>query len=109
MVSPQELLEKSVFSAGENPVFLDVRTIPEYIEGHIPNAQHLDFYGEGFLDHVQELKKYAVYVVYCRSGGRSLQAVQLMKTLGFEKIYNLEGGLAVWENVGGPIVEEVVE
>ena len=35
--------------------------------------------------------------MYCRSGARSAQAVQLMRDLGFSEAYNLIGGILDWE------------
>lgn len=77
---------------------LDVRTPEEFEEGYIPTAQNIDIrMGQGFLDAIQELDTSVPYYVYCRSGARSGQACQLMDQLGFEKVYNLEGGILDWE------------
>lgn len=77
---------------------LDVRTPDEFDEGYIPNAENIDIrMGQGFLDAIQELDTAVPYYVYCRSGARSAQACQLMAQLGFEKVYNLEGGILDWE------------
>lgn len=77
---------------------LDVRTPEEFEEGYIPTAQNIDIrMGQGFLDAIQELDTSVPYYVYCRSGARSGQACQLMNQLGFEKVYNLEGGILDWE------------
>ena len=35
-------------------------------------------------------------VVYCKSGGRSAQAIQTLTGLGFGNLYNLEGGILAW-------------
>ncbi|MGB2761319.1 MAG: rhodanese-like domain-containing protein, partial [Maribacter stanieri] len=37
------------------------------------------------------------YYVYCRSGNRSGQACAIMKNLGFDTAYNLQGGFMNWE------------
>jgi len=80
------------------PKILDVRTPEEYEEGYIPDAQNIDIrMGQGFLDALKELDTSVPYYVYCRSGARSNQACQLMSQLGFEKVYNLEGGILDWE------------
>ena len=36
------------------------------------------------------------YYVYCHSGVRSVQACQIMKTFGFNNLYNLLGGISEW-------------
>jgi len=83
-------------------IILDVRTEEEVEEKAIPNAVHIDIYlGQGFLDAIEELDKRKNYYVYCKSGGRSNQACLLMKSLGFENVNNLLGGITEWE---GPTV-----
>ncbi|GIV39411.1 MAG: hypothetical protein KatS3mg033_1211 [Thermonema sp.] len=81
----------------EPGVVLDVRTPEEYSEGHLPNAQLLNFYDDDFRSKLQQLDKDKTYYVYCRSGGRSSRAVALMKELGFKKVYNLKGGIMQWQ------------
>ncbi|MFS4482132.1 rhodanese-like domain-containing protein [Hyunsoonleella sp. 2307UL5-6] len=80
-----------------NAIVLDVRTDDEVADGIIPNAIHLDIYkGQEFIDALEDLDKSKSYYVYCRSGNRSGQACQIMEELGFEKAYNLEGGMLQW-------------
>ena len=55
--------------------------------------------GPGFIDKVNVLDKNKFYYVYCRSGARSAQAVQLMRDLGFSETYNLIGGILKWEGL----------
>lgn len=81
-----------------NAVVLDVRTEGEVDEGQIPNAINLDFNkGQGFIYNLEALDKSKTYYVYCRSGARSGQACKIMKELGFEKAYNLVGGILAWQ------------
>lgn len=81
-----------------NAIILDVRTEDEWNEGFIPNAVFNDIYkGQGFIYRLEELDKTKNYYVYCRSGGRSGQACLIMKQMGFEKTYNLDGGFMSWE------------
>ena len=79
-------------------VILDVRTEEEFESGYIPNAKNIDLrMGPGFIDEINTLEKNKSYYVYCRSGARSAQAVQLMRDLGFNQTYNLLGGILDWE------------
>jgi rhodanese-related sulfurtransferase len=79
-------------------VILDVRTEEEFESGYIPNAKNIDLrMGPGFIDEINTLEKNKSYYVYCRSGARSAQAVQLMRDLGFNQTYNLLGGILNWE------------
>ena len=80
-----------------NAVILDVRTEDEWNEGIIPGAINIDIYkGQGFIDALEELDKSKTYYVYCRSGARSGNACNVMNQLGFEKAYNLSGGIMQW-------------
>ncbi len=87
----------SQLEADENAVILDVRTEDEWNDGYIPNAIHIDIYkGQGFIYEVDQLDKSKNYYVYCKAGGRSEQACNLMGQLGFENTYNLLGGMMQW-------------
>tara|TARA_R110002111_G_scaffold5752_2_gene27150 strand:- start:506 stop:820 length:315 start_codon:yes stop_codon:yes gene_type:complete len=80
-----------------NAVVIDVRTEAEVADGIIPNAIHIDIYkGQEFINEIEDLDKSKNYYVYCRSGNRSGQACQIMEQLGFEKAFNLEGGMLEW-------------
>jgi len=81
----------------KSAVILDVRTHEEWDEGIIPNAVMLDIHkGSEFIEGLQSLDKSKSYYVYCKAGGRSLQACHIMKQMGFEKAYNLTGGITQW-------------
>ena len=76
---------------------IDVRTEPEWQDGIIPNAQLLDIYrAEEFMAALEGLDKSKSYYLYCRSGARSGQACMIMQSRGFEKVYNLSGGVLEW-------------
>lgn len=64
-------------------LILDVRTPAEIAEGHLDGALFVDFLADDFKDKVVLLDKAADYVVHCRSGNRSGQAVLIMADLGF--------------------------
>lgn len=86
-----------------NAIILDVRTAEEFAEGKIENAINIDIYkGQGFIYEVDALDKSKSYYIYCKAGGRSGQACSIMNELGFEKTYNLSGGIMNWE---GEILE----
>ncbi|CAM2009132.1 rhodanese-like domain-containing protein [Acanthopleuribacter pedis] len=78
-------------------VLLDVRKPNEFQEGHIEGAQNIDFYSETFKDDLDELDRNKTYLVYCRSGGRSGRTSDLMKKMGFQRVYDLRGGIIAWK------------
>lgn len=79
----------SPISLSGETVVLDVRTPEEFAGGHLPGAQLLDFSGGEFAEALPSLDPEAEYVVYCRSGNRSGQAVALMENAGFAHVTNL--------------------
>lgn len=82
----------------DNAVILDVRTEDECLDGVIPGAINIDIYkGQGFIYKVDELDRSKNYYVYCKAGGRSAQACNIMNQMGFETTYNLMGGFSEWE------------
>jgi len=88
----------SQLEADTNAVILDVRTEDEWNDGIIPNAINIDIYkGQGFIYALEELDKSKNYYVYCKAGGRSEQACNIMNQLGFENTYNLIGGMMQWK------------
>ena len=79
-------------------IILDVRTKEEFESGYIAGSKNIDIRGgAAFISSIEELDKSKAYFVYCRSGARSGQACQLMEQMGFEQVYNLEGGVLAWE------------
>ena len=89
-----------LYLSNENAVIVDVRTEDEVAEIKIPGSLNIDIYkGQEFLQEIEALSKEKTYFIYCRSGARSAQTVGIMKQIGFEKVYNLEGGILAWEGV----------
>ena len=94
-LTSDELIER--LDKDENSYILDVRTDDEFKDSHIPNSKLLDIKDpQSFINGIQELDKAKNYYVYCHSGVRSVQASQIMKSFGFENIYNLLGGISQW-------------
>lgn len=86
-------------------VVLDVRTPDEYEDGHISGATLLNFYEDNFDQQLDQLDKDQPYLVHCASGGRSSDAREKMKEMGFTKIYHLDGGFQAWQQAGKPVEE----
>ncbi len=72
-------------------IFIDVRTPAEFNQGHIPGAINIDLYDSSFMGRLNELDPGKFYKLYCRSGARSGQAQQIMRTLGFLRAENIGG------------------
>ena len=84
-------------------VVLDIRTPEEFNEARLANAINVDYYDADFADQLDGLDKNAPYVMYCRSGNRSSEAVQTMKDLGFVEVYEIDGGIVNWYDAGFPV------
>jgi rhodanese-related sulfurtransferase len=83
-------------------VLLDVRTPQEYASGYIPQAINLDVNNPNFAEQIQKLDPNKTYIVYCRTGNRSLLASQQMQAIGLKTIY-VEQGFSYWQQAGYPI------
>ena len=86
----------------EGWIYLDVRSIPEFDEGHPEGAANVP------LLHLQNgrmapnadfqrvveanFAKDAKIVVGCKAGGRSLQAATLMEAAGYTNVVDMRGG-----------------
>ncbi|NRB61118.1 MAG: rhodanese-like domain-containing protein [Winogradskyella sp.] len=97
-----EVLGKTSFKnaiASTNVQLVDVRTAKEYNGGYINNAINIDFFkSSSFTEKFNELDKDQPVYIYCRSGHRSAKAAARLEVLGFNKIYDLQGGYLNWLN-----------
>ncbi len=100
VISAAEFGDKITTQPG---VILDVRTPGEYKKGFIKNARLLDIFGDNFDAELNKLDRNATYYVYCASGGRSAECAEKMQTLGFKKVYDLDGGMGAWRNANMPV------
>jgi rhodanese-related sulfurtransferase len=84
-------------------VILDVRTVTEYEEGHIEGAINIPV--QELEDRLDEISKKDELLVYCRTGNRSSQAVSILESSGYTKIYHMIEGITGWKNAGYPTVQ----
>ena len=81
----------------KNMVVLDVRTPEEVAEGAIPGSINYNFNGPDFQQQLASLDKNKPYIVYCRSGKRSGKTIEMMKAMGFKKLYELNAGFPAYD------------
>lgn len=79
----------SSVEVGAETIVLDVRTAEEFAAGHLTGAVNIDFNGGEIMAAIPTLDPEAEYLVYCRSGNRSGQAIQQMESAGFTNLTNL--------------------
>jgi|MDTC01.1.fsa_nt_gb rhodanese-related sulfurtransferase len=84
-------------------VVLDVRTAGEFGKSRIAGAKNIDVLATDFKVKAKQLDKNKSYLVHCRSGKRSQTAFKALKSLGFTKLYHLDGGMLAWEAAKLPV------
>jgi rhodanese-related sulfurtransferase len=100
VITPTEL--KARLDAGNVPVLVDVRELheadiadlPDHGQARIPTAE--------FAGRFEELDRSKELVLYCRSGRRSDWAARILLENGYERVYNLKGGVLAWRNEVDP-------
>ena len=101
-------LNASEFESGigtkDSIQILDVRTSGEYGSGHIKGALLADWNNkEEFKRRVAFIDKNKPVYVYCLAGGRSAAAAEKMRAEGYEKVYELKGGINAWKADNKPL------
>jgi len=84
-----------IAQSGDSLKIIDIRTSEEFISGNIEKSVNVDFYGN-FEEQISKLDRSSKYLIYCRSGNRSGQAIKIFEKLNFKEIYDLEGGYNAW-------------
>lgn len=78
-------------------VLIDVRTPGEWDSGYISGTdKFIDLNSSDFENQILSLDKTKSYIVYCRSGNRSIKACEIMNKKGFSSLHNLSGGINKW-------------
>ena len=91
-ISPLETKEK--IDRKDDFVLLDVRTKPEFDNGHIEGSIHIPL--NILPAKINELDKSKEIVTYCGVGLRASQAHRALKNAGFENTKFMEGSIAAW-------------
>jgi len=114
-VTPEEakrLLDSGGF------VYLDVRTAPEFVNGHAPSALNIPVaevnpqigrmeLNEKFLGVVAaNIPPDAQLIVGCKTGGRSATACEMLAQAGYKNLRNLVGGYAGITDPSGQVLQE---
>ena len=103
-IEPKALGDRIAW-ADQALVVLDVRTPAEYAEGHVPGAINIPN-GE-LAARVAELAdaKGRDIVVYCRTGVRASQALDVLDKAGFKRLFHLQGDYNRWTEEKRPTVK----
>lgn len=83
----------------EDYILIDIRTAEEISEWYIEwKDLEIDYYKNNFKSEIEKLDKSKKYLIYCRSGSRSWNALHLMKNLWFTNVHDLAWGIGAWES-----------
>lgn len=91
--------------ATSEKIILDVRTLPEYQKGHLPNSILMDVKQDNFENKIMALDKSTPVFVYCAAGIRSARAADILLKNGFKEIYDLKGGIQQWEKENKQVIK----
>jgi rhodanese-related sulfurtransferase len=99
-------VEATLLINREDAVAVDVRAQGDYEKGHLPNARHLPL--ADIERRSAEFSKFRTrpLILYCNSGTTAAKGIATLKKAGFEKLYNLRGGLYEWGKAGYPITRK---
>lgn len=84
---------KMILKNDKNAILVDVRSPQEYKEKHIDGSINIPIYNIEEKSKEVIPDKQNIVIVYCQSGGRSSKAVKILEKQGYNKLYNIEGGL----------------
>jgi len=94
-------------SDAERPFLLDVREPWEWRAGNLEAHGAVSIPITQVEDRLDDLPRDRDLVVYCRTGGRSADAVRTLRRAGFDRAVNLRGGIRAWAESIEPAVEVV--
>ena len=100
-VSVEEVQERG--QPGDDFVLLDVRENDEVRTGYIDGSVAIP---RGFLEFqvggkIPQTDKEVI--VYCAGGARSLLAAQVLRSMGYDNVSSMSGGITRWKDAGFPL------
>lgn len=93
-ITAVELSEWLKEEARSDPLLLDVREPDEFAAYRIEGSTLIPM--RAIPARMHEMDRSAEVVMICRSGARSYHAGMFLKQNGFERVYNLAGGVIAW-------------
>ncbi|OGP18614.1 MAG: hypothetical protein A2V21_306525 [Deltaproteobacteria bacterium GWC2_55_46] len=98
-VQADELM--GMLEGNEKVILIDVRTPAEHYGAHIPGSVLMPL---DTLEGVKSLPEGGRIILYCRSGKRSLTAIDILSRKGYKGLVDLDGGIISWTKAGGEII-----
>lgn len=98
---PEIDIAETVKRRAEGVPVIDVREPQEYVEGHVAGAALLPL--ATVPDRIADIPIDGPVLIICRSGARSRNAAEFLRTQGIDAI-NVGGGTMDWIRAGHPVV-----
>jgi rhodanese-related sulfurtransferase len=105
MVETLNAAEAADLIGSQSVDIIDVRDENEWVTGHLPGARLVTL-DQFRADPDAVLAGATALLFVCAKGARSLTAAKIAERLGFNKVYNLDGGTKEWARAGLPLVTE---
>ena len=104
LISASELIDR--VARGDELTILDVRTVEEFAEGHVPGAINIPH--TEVADRLAEIAAMGdtEIVLYCRSGLRAGVAADVLRAAGYVRLLHLDGDMLGWQADQLPIERE---
>jgi rhodanese-related sulfurtransferase len=87
----------------EDAFVIDVREANEYGGGHVLGAKNIPLGRVAAAGADLAKRKGKPVIVYCETGNRSANAAAALRKQGFERVFNLAGGMKAWQDAGLPV------
>jgi rhodanese-related sulfurtransferase len=98
-----ELIQQN--KGNPNFVLIDIRTPEEFMSGYIEGAVNINYHDNDFIEKLDKLDKNKTYLIYCRTGRRSSDTLNVMKRLKFNEVYRILGDIVRWKAEKLPLVK----
>lgn len=88
---------KKLINEGNVNLILDVRNEDEFAKGHLKNAIQIPV--KELKENLSDIEKFKdeLVLIYCRSGKRSAEAVDILKENGFKNLVHMKDGISKWD------------
>lgn len=86
--------------AGKAPALVDVRDKTEFAQSHIPGALNMPLLtlSRNIMTEIPDKK--TPIVIYCDVGIRQHHAARLLRSLGYERVVEMQGGMINYSRMG---------
>jgi rhodanese-related sulfurtransferase len=83
-------------------LLIDVREQSEWNQGHAPGATLIPL--GSVANRLTDIPRDRDVLLICRSGNRSGAAQRQLQQLGYQRVFNVTGGMNAWANAGLPVL-----